>query len=493
MRKPIKLILGIVIVILTVHLSANAKEQPNVILILMDDMGYGDPAFASGIGYSTPNMDQIAANGMRFTNFYAAQPVCTASRAGILTGCYPNRIGMYGAFGPWTKDALNPREETIASLLKKNGYQTCMVGKWGLGGLPPYLPLSYGFDKYYGVPYSNDMWPVDRNGKLITDTADKLYRYPLLPLYEGNNVVKHINTMQDQGELTQDYTKYACKFIKDNRDRPFFLYLAHAMVHVPIACSPAFRGKSKAGLFGDVMQEVDWSVGQIKQALKEAGVDKNTLIIFTSDNGPWLNYGNWAGNTGGLREGKITSFEGGQRVPCVMEWPGHIPVGTVCNKIAAAIDLLPTIAKICNAKLPERKIDGVDILPLLLNKPGADPRTEFAYYYRRNNLQAIRKDEWKLVFPHEFKSYKVYPPGNDGERGLTAAVKQPEALYNLAIDPGETIDVKAQHPDIVKQLNALANRYRADLGDDLTGAKGMGRRLPAACEPCEINFRKSGK
>jgi len=365
-----------------------------------------------------------------------------------------------------------------------------MVGKWGLGSLPPYTPLHYGFDKYLGIPYSNDMWPVDQNDKMITDTGSKLYRFPPLPLYEGDKIVKTINNMKDQGQITQTYTRYACQFIKQSKDKPFFLYLAHSMVHIPIACSPAFQGKSKYGLFGDVMEEIDWSIGEILKTLKQTGADKNTMIVFTSDNGPWLNYGNHAGNTGGLREGKGTSFEGGQREPCAISWPGHIPAGTVCNKMASAIDLLPTIANICGLELPRHKIDGVNILPLLMDDPDANPRTEFVYYYQKNSLEAVRKDEWKLIFPHQAKSYKVYPPGNDGKRGRIAEVKVPLGLYNLAVDPGETLDVQAEHPDIVKQLTALADKYRHDLGDNLTGIKGTAVRPPAICGACETNVRK---
>jgi arylsulfatase A-like enzyme len=493
--RIVKIFLGSFLLLFTAiffafHPHPKKTSNPNVVIIFMDDMGYGDPDFNAGIGYTTPNMDKLAAEGMRFTNFYAAQPVCTASRAGILTGCYPNRIGMYGAFSPWTKEALNPKEETIASLLKKKGYQTCMVGKWGLGSLPPFTPVHYGFDKYLGLLYSNDMWPNTSEGIPVTDTSSKLYKEPPLALYNGDNVSKYIQTMEDQGELTQEYTKFACNFIRQNKDHPFFLYLAHSMVHIPIACSPAFRGKSGVGLFGDVMEEVDWSVGQIMKTLKEAGVDKNTLIVFTSDNGPWLNYGNYAGNTAGLREGKGTNFEGGIREPCAMSWPGHIPAGTVCNKIASTIDLLPTIANICNGSLPDHKIDGVNILPLLLNNPSANPRKEFVYYYHQNSLEAIRKGQWKLVFPHKSKSYKVYPPGNDGKSGRIAEVKVPMALYNLSVDPGETIDVQEQYPDIVKQLETLAEEYRKDLGDNLRGIEGTGTRPPAICEPCESNFRK---
>ncbi|MEO8961217.1 MAG: sulfatase [Ginsengibacter sp.] len=475
----------------TMHGNAQKQSQkPNVVIIFMDDMGYGDPDFNMGIGYITPNIDRLGAEGMRFTNFYSAQGTCTASRAGILTGCYPNRIGLFGALSPWSETALNPKEETIANVLKNGGYSTCMVGKWHLGSKSPFLPTHFGFDQYLGLPYSNDMWPVNYDGKPITDTSNHRYNYPILPLLQGDKVVKHIRTLEDQGQLTQSYTRFATKFIKEHKAKPFFLYFANSMVHVPIAASPAFLGKSENGLFGDVMQEVDWSVGQIMKTLRDEGLDKNTLVIFTSDNGPWLNYGNHAGNTGGLREGKGTSFEGGQREPCLMRWPNHIPAGTVCNKIASTIDLLPTITKITKSKLPEKKIDGVDILPLLLGNPDANPRTEFVYYYNRNSLECIRQGKWKLVFPHQSRSYKSHPPGHDGFPGPVSQINVPLALYDMSTDPGETMDVQEQHPDVMKQLEALADKYRNDLGDDLTNVEGTGRRPAGVCIECKTNIRK---
>lgn len=441
---------------------------PNIVIIFMDDMGYGDPSCYNGKQYQTPFIDQMAAGGMRFTDFYAAQAVCTASRAGLLTGCYPNRIGITGAFMPWSKIALNPNETTIAKMLQQEGYRTAMVGKWHLGAKAPNLPIHYGFDEYLGLPYSNDMWPYNYDGKPATDTNLYQNRYPPLQLLEGDKPIKEINTFEDQGQLTQTYTKRACEFIRNNKKKPFFLYLAHSMTHVPIAVSPAFRGKSKEGLFGDMMQEVDWSVGEVMKTLKEAGIDKNTLVIFTSDNGPWLNFGNHAGNTGGLREGKGTTFEGGMRVPCIMRWPSKIPAGVVCNKLSATIDLLPTIAGITHAKLPENKIDGVDILPLLLNQKDANPRDELAYYYRANNLEAVRKGQWKLMLSHPSQTYKQPIPGKDGFPAKTSHVEVPLALYNLRTDPGETVDLQTQYPEVVKELQLLANKYRSDLGDDLT-------------------------
>ena len=458
--------------------QAKAPGKPNVIIILMDDMGYGDPSCYNGFAYQTPNIDKLAAEGMRYTNFYVGMAVCTASRAALLTGCYPNRIGIYGAVMPWEPLALNPKEETIASVLKKAGYYTGMIGKWHLGAKAPYLPIHYGFNEYLGLPYSNDMWPMGYDGKPATDTTNWRYKCPPLPLLEGDKVVKYIKTLDDQGQLTQTYTKRACEFITKNKKRPFFLYMAHSMVHVPLAVSPAFAGKSKEGLFGDVMMEVDWSVGKVMETLRKEGIDKNTLVVFVSDNGPWLNFGNHAGNTGGLREGKSTSFEGGQRVPCIMRWPGTIPAGTVCNKIAANIDFLPTIAHLGGAAMPAHKIDGVNILPLMLNEPDANPRDELAYYYQKNSLEAVRKGQWKLVFAHPARTYKKNPPGQDGYPGKIGQVKVPRALYNLRTDPGETLDVQSIHPDIVKQLEAVADKYRKDLGDDLAHVPCSGCRPP---------------
>lgn len=459
----------------------NAK--PNVIIIFMDDMGYGDPECYNGSLYHTPNINTLAAEGMRFTNFYAAQAVCTASRAGLLTGCYPNRLGISGAFFPWTPTALNPAETTIASMLKKAGYQTGMVGKWHLGAEPPYWPTSYGFDEYTGLPYSNDMWPVNYDGKPITDSTNWKTQYPALPLIEGNTIVKRIHTLDDQGELTGLYTKKAVGFIEKNKNHPFFLYLAHSMPHVPIAASPKFRGKSERGVFGDVMMEIDWSVGEIMQALKKQGIEKNTLVIFTSDNGPWMTFGNHAGNTGGLREGKGTSWEGGQREPCIMRWPAKISAGTICNKLGATIDLLPTLAEICGAARPANKIDGVSILPLLLNQTMANPRDEFVYYYQRNSLEAIRKTNWKLVFPHSGVTYKDKVPGNDGFPGVGATAKTEMVLYDLSTDPGETMDLSKTFPEKVKELSMLADTYRKDLGDDLTKTPCTGCRTAASFEP----------
>lgn len=482
MFKKHRLFLGLLFSLMIGGINVARAEKnpaPNIVIIFMDDMGYGDLECYGGFPYHTPNINRLAAQGMRFTNFYAAQAVCSASRAALLTGCYPNRIGVSGAFMPWSNIALNPDEQTIAELLHDKGYRTGMVGKWHLGQKQPFLPLQQGFDEYLGLPYSNDMWPVEFDGKAITDSNNRKFRYPPLPLIDGNTKIREIKTLDDQALLTGIYTARAVEFIKKNKQKPFFLYMAHSMPHVPIAASAKFKNKSGAGLFGDMMEEIDWSVGEIMRTLEEQQLSKNTLVVFTSDNGPWLTFGNHAGNSGGLREGKGTAWEGGLRVPCIMRWNGVIPAGSICNSIASTIDLLPTIADICKTDLPKRKIDGLNIKSLLTQQDGKDPRDEFVYYYDANSLKGIRKGKWKLVFPCTSQTYKKQLPGHDGFPAPYASDTVYLALYNLSTDPGETLDVKAQHPDIVEQLNTIADKYRKQLGDKLTNVEGEERR-PAA-------------
>lgn len=457
-----------------------ADKRPNVVIINMDDLGYGDLGAYGQQAYATPNLDRLAKDGMRFTNFYSVQAVCSASRAGLLTGCYPNRVGISGALYPFSVIALDAREETIASILKKQGYQTAMVGKWHLGSQAPHLPTYFGFNEYLGLPYSNDMWPVDYDGKPITDTSIFRGKYPPLPLLEGERTVKFIQTLEDQGMLTQMYTRRAVSFIEQQAGKPFFLYVAHSMPHVPIYASPDFLGRSGAGLFADMMQEVDWSVGEIINALQRTGVLDQTLVIFTSDNGPWLTFGNHAGSSGGLREGKGTAWEGGVRVPFIAYWKGRIRPGQVCDRIGVNIDILPTVAALTGAPLPTLKIDGVDLSPLFRQPRAHGPRDEFAYYYDRNNLKAIRKGNWKLVFPHQSQTYLNNGAiGANGFPGKTGQVKVPMALYDLGRDPAEQKDLQKQFPDIVKQLEAIAEKYRQALGDELTQRTGSEVR-PAA-------------
>lgn len=456
------------------------NQLPNIVLFYVDDLGYGDLSCYGATQYYTPNIDQLAAEGMRFTNFYAPQAVCSASRAGMLTGCYPNRVGISGALNPFSKIGLNPEEETIAEVLKKKGYISGIFGKWHLGRPKAFLPLQQGFDEYVGVPYSNDMWKFKYDGSIKKQRPDKwgVEQYPELPVLEGNDVLLELRSLEDQEQLTTLYTERAIQFIEKNKDKPFFTYIPHSMPHVPLAVSQKFSGKSKQGIYGDVIMEIDWSVGQVVKALERNGLADNTLIIFTSDNGPWLNFGEHAGSAGGLREGKQSSWEGGQRVPCVMRWPGHTPPGKVCNKLASAIDLLPTFAAATGAALPEKKIDGVNILPLIEGDSTANPRRVFYYYYGKNNLEGVRKDRWKLVFPHAYGSYEGMLPGKGGLKGPKIMKTSGLELYDLRRDPGERYNVIEQHPDIVDELKIIGEQARKDLGDNITGIEGENRREP---------------
>lgn len=465
---------------LTSNLNAQERELPNIVLIYADDLGYGDLGSFGALDFETPNLDQLAADGMRFTNFEVAQAICSASRAGIMTGTYPNRLGMSGALNPHATIGLNPEEETIAELVKKAGnYKTALFGKWHLGHLRPFLPDQQGFDEFVGLPYSNDMWKWTYDMKLATaETHARKASYPELPLMAGDTIFSYVKDLSDQANLTTRYTEESVRFINENKSSPFLLVVPHSMPHVPLAVSEKFKGKSKQGLYGDVIMEIDWSVGEILKALESNGISEKTLVIFTSDNGPWFNFGNHSGSTGGLREGKATSFEGGQRVPCIMKWPGKIPPGTVMNKLASTIDFLPTFAEILMVPLPENKIDGVSILGLLENDPEANPRKTFNYYFQENSLEAIRNDNWKLVFPHNHRTYEGFEPGKDGVNGAVGQVAIGLSLFDLRRDPGERYDVKESFPEIVKELQELADEVREDLGDDLQNVPGKNRREP---------------
>lgn len=444
--------------------KTETPSKPNIVLIFADDMGYGDLGVYGATKWKTPHLDQLAADGVRFTQFYVPHAVCSASRAALLTGTYANRLEIFGALDHTAKHGLNPEETTIAEMLKANGYTTGMVGKWHLGHLPPFLPTEQGFDSYYGLPYSNDMWPHHPEVKDY---------YPPLPLFRNTAV---IDTLDDQSMLTTNYTEEAIKFIEQSKDKPFFLYLAHSMTHVPLFVSDKFKGKSEQGLYGDVMMEVDWSVGQVRQKLEELGIADNTIIIFTSDNGPWLSYGGHAGLTGGLREGKGTSWDGGIREPGIFVWPNHFPSGKIENQAAMTIDILPTLAEITGSKLPNLPIDGRSILPMLEGKE-MDPKPYFAYY-NRNELQAVIYGKWKLVFPH---TYRSIPEGtvmrNDGIPVKYHMLNlEKAALFDLSTDPNESKDVAESNPEIVSKLIQFADEARADMGDALTDSKGSGLR-----------------
>lgn len=454
--------------------GSRAAETPNIVLIFADDLGYADigPFGAGAKNYQTPNLDRMAREGRKFTSFYTAQPVCSASRAALLTGCYPNRIGIQGALGPKAKVGLHKDEVTIAELVKEKRYSTGVYGKWHLGHHTQFLPTRHGFDEYYGLPYSNDMWPHHPEARPGA--------YPDLPLI-GGELTLELNP--DQTQLTKDYTERATRFIEQNKNRPFFLYLAHSMPHVPLYASENFRGKSGAGLYGDVIQEIDWSVGQVMKALEEHGLTENTLVIFTSDNGPWLSYGNHSGSAGNLREGKGTVWEGGVRVPCIMRWPGKIPGNTVCAEPAMTIDLLPTIAALVEVPLPAHRIDGKSIWRLMNGTPNAKgPQEAYYFYYNANDLLAVRSGDWKLHVPHEYRSLNGRPGGTNGIPAKYENLKTELALYNLENDPGETKNVAKENGEVIQRLEGLMERMRVDLGDSLQKAAAMGARAPGRVE-----------
>ena len=452
------------LIFLALTSCSNKPDLPNIIIIFTDDQGYGDVGCYGAVGFETPNLDAMAEDGIRFTDFYVSQAVCSASRASLMTGSYSERVGVQGALLPWDLKGLDSKTETIAKMLKRQGYTNAVFGKWHLGHTEKYLPLQNGFDEYAGLICSNDMWPVDYDGKPLT--GKKRSYYPTMFFWEGNEPIAKIETLQDQGSITTQITDRAVDFIHRNKNNPFFLYLPHSMPHQPIAVSEKFAGKSELGLYGDVMMEIDWSVGKILKSLQENVIDQNTLVIFASDNGPALNFGKWGGSAGPLREGKGTMWEGGARVPCIMRWPEKIKPNQVISNIAGTIDILPTISEIVGEKEIKDKIDGVSIMPILDGVPGVNPRNELFYYYGEK-LFAVRKGNWKLVFPHEHRSYVNVEPGENLHPGPYGKGTAGLELYDLKYDIGETTDLAAQFPEIVKDLEKLGESARATLGDKL--------------------------
>jgi arylsulfatase A-like enzyme len=400
----------------------------------------------------------MAAEGMRFTDFYAAASVCTPSRAALMTGSYPNRVSLPNVLSPRSQIGINSTEITIAELLKDRGYATACFGKWHLGDAQKFLPPHHGFDVYFGLPYSNDMSPNPRN-----NPAPNARKHPPLPLIRQ---LEAIETEPDQTQLTRRYTTEALKFIEANQDKPFFLYFPHTFPHVPLYASEEFAGKTPRGLFGDVVSEIDWSVGQILDKVKKLGLDGQTLIFFSSDNGPWLIKGDQGGSARSFREGKGTTFEGGHREVGIFRWPGKIPARKVCRELATTMDILPTFARLAGSHAPtDRVIDGKDIWPLLSGRRDARSSYEAFYYYLGRNLQAVRSGKWKLHVPHSYQSIKGARLATPTFAGEYAKAQIGAELFDLEKDAGEMRNVAGRHPEIVKRLESLLERAREDIGD----------------------------
>lgn len=414
--------------------NGTVSRPPNIIVVFADDLGYGDLGCYDAEQINTPHLDRMAAEGMRFTDFYCSAAVCSPSRAGLLTGRYHVRMGINRVFFPNSKDGLDTSDICVARLLKDRGYATACIGKWHLGHLPQYLPMRHGFDYYYGLPYSNDMH-VEKRGD------------PPVPLMRNGEIIEQ---PADQATLTRRYTEEAVRFIGEHRDQPFFLYLPHTMPHIPLHVSEPFAGKSAGGLYGDVVEEIDWGIGEILDTLKKQDLDDNTLMIFTSDNGPWLVKGEHGGSAGPLREGKGTTFEGGMRVPCVMRWPGHIEAGRVERCMASTLDFLPTFVHLAGATPPEdRTLDGEDITALLLGQ-GRRAHEEF-HYFHQGQHQAYRSGTWKLKRPFKGKVYGK-------------PVEHPTLLFDLETDPGEQHNLAEAQPERVAAMERAMDTFRASLG-----------------------------
>lgn len=413
------------------------SRPPNIILIFTDDQGYNDIGCFGSPRIRTPNLDRMAAEGMRFTDFYSANSVCSPSRAALLTGCYPTRVGIPGVLFPRHDIGLNPEEITIAEMLREKGYATACIGKWHLGHHAKFLPTQHGFDLYFGIPYSNDM-TIDpgaalapdirlRDGVTVPDIRNGKPKKNWVPLMRGNEVIEY---PCDQDTLTERYTETAIRFIQAHQHEPFFLYLPHTMPHIPLAATSRFKDQSPGGFYGDVIEEIDWSIGEILETVDGLGLSARTLIIYTSDNGPWNLKNGHGGSAHPLRGFKFQTYEGGMRVPAIMRWPGVIPAGSTCGEVAATIDLLPTFARLANAAIPgDRVIDGRDILPLMRGDDGAATPHDHYFFYRGKQLESVRHGKWKLR--HTKKNIE---------------------LYDLSTDIGESRNLAEEHPDLVDSL-----------------------------------------
>ena len=446
--------------------SKSIEKSPNIVFILTDDLAYADLSSYGSEFIETPNLDKMADDGVKMTSYYAAQAVCSASRAAILTGCYPNRLGISGAFGPKSKRGINPDEFLLSEMLKENNYKTGIFGKWHLGDAEKFLPTNHGFDEFYGILFSNDMWKFH---------PERPEGYPDdLMLYRNETPIQSII---DQSDLTKDITDESIRFIEKNKDNQFFLYIAHPQPHVPLFASKDFNGSTGNGLFADVISEIDFSVGRVIEALEKNNLTENTIVVFTSDNGPWLSYGDHAGSSGIYREGKGTAWEGGQRVPCIIKYPSEIKAKTIIDEPVMGIDWMPTFSHITGSKLSDNKIDGKNIWPLLTQKENKSPHEELYFYYRQNELHAVRSGNWKLYFPRSYRTLNGKPGGKDGMpvKYEYNEVKSNE-LYNLKEDPSEMKNVYMENIEKAKELEKIGENARQELGDALTFRVGDGVR-----------------
>jgi arylsulfatase A-like enzyme len=441
-------------------LAADAPVRPNLVLLFIDDMGFGDIGPFGSVKNRTPHLDRMAREGMKLTSFYGA-PVCTPSRAQVLTDCYAKRVSLPDVLFPAASVGLNAADKTVAEVLKPAGYSTMCIGKWHVGDQPEFLPTRHGFDHYFGLPYSNDMGGNEHPAK----PGDKPDPRPPLPLLRDDKVIETVSPAA-QDRLTQRYTEEAVKFIRQNRRQPFFLYLPHTAVHVPLHPGAKFRGRSANGTYGDWVEEVDWSVGRVLDTLRELKLAQKTLVIFTSDNGPWLTQGKNGGTAGPLRGGKGGTYEGGVREPTLAWWPGHVPPNSVCDAVAGNIDFLPTFAALAGAALPSgAKLDGRDITPLLLGRSQESPHEAY-FFFAGKTLQAVRAGPWKLAIARQSE--------NTGARKSPAKPATPApafapTLYHLDEDIGEQWNVAAQYPEVVTRLQTHIARMNADLGATNSG------------------------
>ncbi|OGV65427.1 MAG: hypothetical protein A2283_18060 [Lentisphaerae bacterium RIFOXYA12_FULL_48_11] len=431
-------------------------RKPNFVVIFLDDSGWADFKPFGKPSYDTPNVRQLANEGCCFHNFHVPQAICSASRGALLTGCYPERTKLVGAHGPRAR-GMDPKWATIGQVLKTAGYQTATFGKWHIGDEPDTRPPARGFDESCGLMYSNDMWKHHPG----TRSFDK---FPL-QFWENGKVTIEDVTKDDQENLTTWYTEHAVDFIKRKKDSPFFLYVPHSMPHVPIFCSGKFRGRSGTGLYGDVMTEIDWSVGQIMKAIKDSGIEENTMVIFSSDNGPWTSYGNHSGKTP-YRESKGTSFDGGTRSACIMKYPGKIPPGKVSHKMLCTIDVLPTLAHLAAARLPDNPVDGKNVWNLITDTPGANNPQEYYSFSTGNTFEGLFSGDgkWKLHLPHKYRF--LAQAGNDGQPGKYEQREIGLSLFDMEKDPFETTNVIEKYPEVAAKLQRLANEHKKQFWSD---------------------------